>query len=514
MFNNKKNKHPNNERSKNKNIKNVEITLGKTLEKNITIFKELFKNDDTLIVRCFENQNNNNIKCSILFIDGMVNSTIVNENIIKPIVLSTFINSTNNVMDDIIYHVLISNNVERTSEINKLIEVIVRGDTVLFLEGSEEALIISSKGWHTRAIEEPESEKILQGPREGFTESIMINLSMIRRKISTNDLKFQFRVLGVQSHTRICLCYVEGIVNGNILNELNKRLDTINMDGIIGAGYIEELIRDSPFSIFKTIGSTERPDIVAAKLLEGRIAVVVDGTPVVLTLPYVFIEYFQTNEDYYINFYFASFNRLIRILSFILTISLPAIYVALTAFHQEMVPTPLIKSISAARQGVPFPTVVETLGLLITFDILRETGTRMPQQIGQALSIVGALVLGQAAVEARFVSAPAIIIVALTGITGLAVPRVKGAQIIIRIILLFFSSIIGLYGYIFGLIGLSIHLFGLRSFGVPYMLGLMDFKSQDIKDTAIRVPWIYMKYRPKFIAAGNRLRNVSGGRKH
>ena len=514
MFNNKKNKYPNNERSKNENIKNVEITLDKTIEKNITLFKELFKNDDTLIVRCFENQNDNNIKCSILFIDGMVNSTIVNENIIKPIVLSTFINSTNNVMDDIIYHVLISNNVERTSEINKLIEVIVRGDTVLFLEGSEEALIISSKGWQTRTIEEPEGEKILQGPREGFTESIMINLSMIRRKISTNNLKFQFRVLGVQSHTRICLCYVEGIVNGKILNELNKRLDTINMDGIIGAGYIEELIRDSPFSIFKTIGSTERPDIVAAKLLEGRIAVVIDGTPVVLTLPYVFIEYFQTNEDYYINFYFASFNRLLRILSFILSISLPGVFVALTAFHQEMVPTPLIKSIAAARQGVPFPTVIETLGLLITFDILRETGTRMPQQIGQALSIVGALVLGQAAVEARFVSAPVIIIVALTGITGLAIPRIKGAQIIIRLILLLFSSIIGLYGYIFGLIGLLIHLFGLRSFGVPYMLGLMDFKSQDIKDTAIRVPWIYMKYRPKFIAAGNRLRNVSGGKKH
>jgi len=276
---------------------------------------------------------------------------------------------------------------------------------------------------------------------------------------------------------------------------------------------IAELISDSAISPFKSVGSTERPDVVAAKMLEGRIAIIVDGTPVAITAPHIFIEYFQVNEDYYINYYFSSINRVLRILCFILSISLPAVYISLTTFHQEMIPTPLIRSISAARQGVPFPTVVEVMLLLITFEILREAGTRMPTAIGNALSIVGALVLGQSAVEARLVSAPVVIIVAFTAIAGLALQRMSGAIIISRVIFIIFSSIIGLYGYIFGILGLLIHLFSLRSFGVPYMLTLMNLDPQDIKDTVIRSPLIYMKYRPKFIAPNNRVRNTTGGKK-
>lgn len=490
-----------------------EHILSKSLEENIAIFKKLFKDDDTLIFRRFENQHNNNIKCCILFSDGMISSSSLNDNIIKPIMLSSTIDSKKNILDAIMYHVLSSNSVEKISEVNKIIDSIVRGDTILFAEGSSEALTISSKGWQTRAITEPEAERVIRGPREGFTESLMMNLTLIRRRIATNKLKFKFRSLGVQSHTKICICYIEGIVNEKILKELNKRLDDINIDGITGSGSITELIKDSPFSPFKTVGSTERPDVVAAKLLEGRIAVVIDGTPVTLTLPFIFVENFQSNEDYYINFYFSSINRILRILSFILTISFPAVYVALTTFHQEMIPTPLIKSISAARQGVPFPTVIELLLLLLAFEILREAGTRMPTNIGQALSIVGALVLGQASVEARIVSAPIVIIVALTAITGLALPKLKGAEIIIRLILVLLSSVIGLYGYIFGIIGLLIHLFEIRSFGIPYMLSLTNYGTHDLTDTGIRAPWMYIKYRPKFIAPNNRVRNASGGKK-
>jgi spore germination protein KA len=488
-------------------------SLSKSLEENIKIFKKLFKDDDTLVVRRFENELNNDIKFCILFTNGMISSTAINDNIIKPIMLNTSIDNKKNLLDAIMYHVLFSNSVEKISEVNKVIESIVSGDTILFVEGSSEALTIDSKGWQTRAIEEPDGEKIIRGPREGFTESLIMNISMVRRKLATNNLKFKFRTIGVQSQTKICLCYIEGIVNNQILMELNKRLDGINIDGITASGPIVELIKDSPLSLFKTVGSTERPDVVAGKLLDGRIAIIVDGTPVAITVPHIFIEYFQVNEDYYINFYYSSINRLLRILSFILTISLTPVYIALTSFHQEMVPTPLIRSISSARQSVPFPTVVEVIILLIAFEILREAGTRMPTAIGQALSIVGALVLGQAAVEARIVSAPVVIIVALTGITGLVMPRFKGAEIILRIIFLLLSSVIGLYGYIFGIVGLLIHLFSIRSFGVPYMLSLMTFNPQDIKDTAIRVPWMYMKNRPKIIAPNNRVRNTSRGMK-
>lgn len=488
-------------------------SLNKSLEENIKIFKKLFKDDDTLVVRRFENETNNDFKFCILFTNGMISSTAINDNIIKPILLSTSIDSKKNILDAIMYHVLFSNSVEKISEVNKVIESIVSGDTILFAEGSSEALTIDSKGWQTRAIEEPDGEKVIRGPREGFTESLIMNISMVRRKLATNKLKFKFRTIGVQSQTKICLCYIEGIANDQILKEINKRLDAINIDGIMASGMIAELISDSLISPFKSVGSTERPDIISAKMLEGRIAIIVDGTPVVLTVPHIFIEYFQANEDYYINYYFSSINRVLRILCFILTVSLPAVYIALTTFHQEMVPTPLIRSISASRQGVPFPTVVEVMVLLITFEILREAGTRMPTAIGQALSIVGALVLGQSAVEARFVSAPVVIIVALTAISGLALQKISGALMILRVIFLIFSSIIGLYGYIFGILGLLIHLFSLRSFGVPYMLTLMNFDPQDIKDTVVRAPLIYMKYRPKFIAPNNRVRNRSGGKK-
>ncbi|HEX2927124.1 MAG TPA: spore germination protein [Ruminiclostridium sp.] len=512
MFGKKRRKENSSKLPKAEENETISSYLGSSLEENITTVKKLFKNDDTLIVRRFESPRNTGF--CVIFTEGMIDSTIVNDNIIKPIMNCPDISSGRDIMDSIMYQVIVSNSVEKVSDIDSIIEAIVSGDTVLFAEGSSNSLVINSKGWSTRAITEPEGEKLIRGPREGFTESLTMNITLIRRRLATNSLKFKIRSFGKQSRTKICICYIEGIANNQILNELNRRLEAIDIDGITGSGTIAELIRDSPFTPFKTIGSTERPDVVAGKLLEGRIAVIVNGTPVAMTLPYIFIESFQSNEDYYINYYFSSINRVLRILSFIITVSAPAIYVALACFHQEMIPTPLIKSLSAARQDVPFPTVVEVLVLLITFELLREAGTRMPTNIGQALSIVGALVIGQASVEARFVSAPVVIIVALTAITGLTLPRIKGVEITLRFLFLILSSIIGLYGYIFGVIGMLIQLFSMRSFGVPYMLSLMNVTSQNLKDTVIRAPWIYMKYRPKFIAATNRTRVTAGGKKH
>ncbi|MCX7773968.1 MAG: spore germination protein, partial [Clostridia bacterium] len=254
-----------------------------------------------------------------------------------------------------------------------------------------------------------------------------------------------------------------------------------------------------------TIGFTERPDVVAAKLLEGRIAVMVDGSPVVLTLPFLFHEYLQSSEDYYNSFYFTSINRLLRIIGLIITVSAPAVYVAILTYHQEIIPTPLLLSISAARQGIPFPTIIEVLLMLLFFEIMRETGIRMPTAIGQALSIVGALVLGQASVEAKFFSAPVVIVVALTGITGLILPKMKGAIITIRILLLIVSSFIGLYGYVFGITCVLLLLCSMRSFGVPYLMDLTSLNPEDMKDTAIRAPIWFMKSRSDMIAR-NRVR--------
>lgn len=477
--------------------------LNKKLQHNIKVFKDIFYQDETMVIRPLENQIDNSVRCCLVFLNGIVNDEIVNETIIEPIVKNKFLNYQNNTIDTLRSQVILSNNIEKVSDIEQLVEAILNGDTVLLLERSDEALIISSKGWQTRSVDQPPSEVILRGPREGFTESLVTNLTQIRRRLKTPDLKFTFRTLGTRTRTKAAICYLDGLVNEKILQELLKRLDDINIDGILDTGYIQEMIKDAPHSPFQTIGNTERPDVVAAKLLEGRIALVLDGTPFALTLPYVFIEYFQVNEDYYNNFFYSSINRVIRSLGFIITISAPAVYVALATFHQELIPSPLLLSISAARYGVPFPTIFEALLLLFVFEVLRETGLRIIPNIGQTTSTVGALVLGQAAVEASLVSAPIIIVVAITGITDLLIPHLKGASIIIRFSLLLISSFLGLYGYIFGILFWLIHLFGMRSFGIPYMLNFNSFNPQDLKDTFIRAPWWYMQNRPKFIAANN-----------
>ncbi len=487
--------------------------LSISLEDNIKIIKEIFKNDDTLIFRLFENQYDNRYKCCIIFADGMVNNSIINDTIILPIVENTRLkkkSDTSDAIDELQYRVILANNVIKSKDLNQLIDGITNGSTILFLEGTDKFLIISTVGWETRTIEEPPSERIIKGPRDGFIESIMENLSMLRRSIKSPDLKFRFMTLGEKTRTKACVCYVEGIANEKLVDELFKRLDSFNMDGTLTINNIQETIKDHPLSPFKTTGNTERPDVVAAKLMEGRIALFLDGTPVVMTIPFMFIESFQANEDYYTNFYYGSINRMLRILGFLITTSIPALYLAFATFHQELIPTPLVLSISAARQDIPFPTIVELMAMLVVFEILREAGTRMPTYIGQALSIVGALVLGQAAVQARIVSAPVIIVVGLSGVTGLMIPSIAGVSIICRILLLLLASGLGIHGYNIGVLFLLVHLFSLQSFGVPYMSNINSFKLQELKDTAIRTPWWYMKYRPRSISPKNPKRKPIG----
>jgi len=290
------------------------------------------------------------------------------------------------------------------------------------------------------------------------------------------------------------------------VEEVFKRLETIHLDGVLDSGYIEDFIQDSPNCPLPTIGSTERPDIVAARLLEGRVAILVDGTPFVLTVPSLFLEAFQANEDYYKNWLVASFDRFLRYLCFFLTIATPALYVSLINYHPQLLPTELILSISSARTNVPFPALVEAVAMLLLFEVLREGGVRLPQPVGQAISIVGAVVLGDAAVSANLVSAPMIIVVGVTGVASFVVPRLQDPAILIRFIFLFLASILGLYGVVFAFIGFFLQLASMESFGVPYLSSLTSFSAGDLKDTVVRVPWWLMRRRPKFLAPKNRVR--------
>lgn len=467
------------------------VSLSSSLEENIKLFKKTFNNDDTLMLREFQIQNNPDYTFCILYMENMVDQNMISENIIKPIIYL----DRDIIIDNMAFiqkQVILSTGVESRKVIGHMKEGILRGNTVLLLEGFTEGLIINTQGFKTRSIEEPELEKTIKGPREGFTESIADNISLIRRKLETEDLKFQYKIIGSDSKTKACICYLQHRADKKILEEINKRVDSMEIDGLTDVRTIHELIDDKPYSIFQLIGETEKPDILASKLLEGRVGIMLDGSPNVLTAPYLFIENFQTGEDYYINFFAASIFRLLRIFGFWLTISLPSLYLALATYHKAVIPGPLLLSIYGSRQGVPFPTVVELVGLFVIFDILIEAGSRTPGYIGQALAIVGALVLGSTAVEARIVSSAMIIVVGISSISALVLPGMHSQIILIRGLLLFGSAVFGVYGYTLGMAAIFIHLFSLRSYGVLYMSTINSLYRKDLKDTYIRAPKWYI----------------------
>ena len=476
-----------------------ENSLSRSMKSNVEIIKKLFTDVDILIVRYFQNRHDKNLKYCIVYCDGVVNFETINENIMKPLMLSDAAGGhpDGHLADDLIENVVFVNEIKKTKEMKEIVESVTYGDTILFVEGSEEAVILNTKGFTTRSMDEPENEKILSGPREGFNESLLQNLSMVRRKVRTNELKMKFTTMGRITRTKACICYIDKIVNKNILKELYRRLELIDIDGVLDTNYITELIRDSMWSPFRTTGYTERPDVVVGKLLEGRIAIFLDGTPVVLTVPYLFIENFQSSEDYYLSFYYSSLSRFLRLTGFFLTIGVPALYVAIVAFQQQMLPTQLLISIASSRKSVPLPAAAEAFIMLAVFDILRETGIRMPSNIGQPLSIVGALVIGQAAVDAKLVAAPMIIVVALTGITGLLVPKMNAPVIYTRLFLLSMATCFGLFGFVLGLSAVLIHILNLHSFGIPQLTFRGALQFQEIKDTFIRAPWWDMLTRTK-----------------
>ncbi|MDP4091706.1 MAG: spore germination protein, partial [Bacillota bacterium] len=447
-------------------------------------------------------------KCCLIYFDGMVNNKLLNENIIEPILNNNLAEGlcVENLLEELQYKIISANNINAVNDVNSIVNSVIYGDTIFLLEGFEKVLIIDSKGWQTRAITEPESSKVVRGPREGFTESLLTNVSLIRRIINNPHMKFKYKEIGKRTRTKTCICFIEDLALGEILTELERRLDEIDIDAVLDSGYVQELIRDAPFSPFETVGYSERPDTVASKLLEGRIALIVDGSPMVLTVPFIMIESAQSSEDYYNNFIFGSFNRLLRTTATLLSISLPALYIAVVNYHQEMLPTPLLLSISSSKQGVPFPSVVSMLIMLLIFDILREASTRMPSSIGQAVNIVGALVLGQAAVEAKLVTAHVVILTALGGMLALLNITMLGAIIVLRAYLIISAAIMGVYGFLFGFIIILLHLMNLRSFGIPYMMNITSIENHNFQDSWIRAPWWTMTLRPKIIGARNLVR--------
>ncbi|MBW4841566.1 MAG: spore germination protein [Paenibacillaceae bacterium] len=386
------------------------------------------------------------------------------------------------------------------------------GAAVVLVDGVEGARVVSISGGSRRSVEEPSSQTVIRGPKEGFTEDISTNLSLLRKRLRTPDLRFENRVIGTYTQTQVVVAYIRGIAQTSVVEEVLKRLDAIDTDSILESGYIEEFIQDRAFTPFPTILNTERPDTVAGSLLDGQVSILIDGTPFALICPVTFFKFFLSSEDYYQRYDISSFLRNIRLFSFLVAMLLPSLYIAVTTFHPEMLPTTMLISVAAQREGTPLPALLEGMLMEITFEVIREAGVRMPRVVGPAISIVGALVLGQAAVQAGLVSAVMVIIVSFTAIASFVIPTfaMSAAVRLIRFGLMFLAGTFGLYGILSGVIPLLMHLVSLQSFGVPYFLPVAPLNWSNIKDVFIRMPWPRMNKRPDFISLHNQVRQGSG----
>ncbi|WP_248924563.1 spore germination protein [Paenibacillus hamazuiensis] len=398
--------------------------------------------------------------------------------------------------------------VRNVGSLQQLLADMMGGSTILLVNGESEAISIHTSGGPERAVEESQTQPVIRGPKDSMTENLHTNLSLVRKRLRTPQLRIRVRTFGTYTHTQVAVLHINGIADDSVVREVGERLDRIEMDSILESGYIEEFIQDKSWTPFPTILNTERPDSVAGALLEGQVAILTDGTPFALIVPVTFTKFLQSSEDYYQKYVMASFLRVIRHVSFWVSMLLPSLYIAITTFHQEMLPSTLLISLAAQREGIPFPAFVEALIMEVTFEVLREAGTRMPKVIGPAISIVGALVLGQAAVEAGLVSAAMVIVVSFTAISNFVTPAINMAiaSRIIRFGFMLLAATLGMFGIMAGIVVLVIHLAGLKSFGVPYLTPIAPFIASNWKDLFFRFPWPGMKKRPDVISHQNRER--------
>lgn len=490
-------------------------SLSINLQENIQKIREALGNSSDIAIREIRIGQKGNIRAAVFFTDGLADSKSINDFIMKSLMLDVrelelgqMISSEHNVIQLIKEQALTVGGIKDVFDIDTLLTAIVSGDTALLIDGSSQGVIIGMRGWEDRGVQEPTAQTVIRGPKEGFSETIRTNTALIRRKIKDPNLWLESRQIGRVTKTDVAIMYIKGIVHDKVLDEVRERLDRIEIDGILESGYIEELIQDETYTPFPTMYHTERPDVVAAGLLEGRVAILVDGTPYVLIVPALFGQFYQAAEDYYQRADIGTLLRILRYISLAIALLGPSLYIAITTFHQEMLPTQLVIGLAAQREGVPFPAFIEALMMEITFEILREAGIRMPRAVGQAVSIVGALVIGQAAVEAGIVSAAMVIVVAITAIASFVLPAFNMA-ISIRIIrfgLMALAASFGLFGITVGLIAIVLHLCSLRSFGVPYMSPFAPFIPEDQKDMMLRVPIWGMFSRPRLISQKNVVR--------
>lgn len=420
--------------------------------------------------------------CTLVFIDDLCSAQFISEYIVTPLGKKDYKCWS---VEDVIPNVLGINITSYAKDVEDAILHVLSGDVVLLFNDHEKIIYCEVKGFVRRGVGIPVTESVVKGPREGFTELFVDNVSLIRRKIKNSDLKFEPIYVGNRSQTVVCISYIKGIAPDYLIDHVKEIVNKLDLKFILDTNYIEDALRKKK-SVFDTVGYTEKPDEVAAKMLEGRVAILVDGTPFVITVPYFFLENFQAPDDYYLNKYFVNFTRVIRWIAFFLATFMPGLYVAILTHHFALIPSLFVFRLAVSRAGVPLPTIVEVLIMMVAFQLIKEAGLRLPQPIGGAMSIVAGLILGDAVVGAGIASRITIIVVAISTLSYFLTPKLYGAMSIWSLIITVVSSMFGLPGFFIVALVLIAKLADLDTGGYSYLFPLGSVETYKFKDIIFR----------------------------
>ncbi len=446
-----------------------------------------------------------NIECALIFIDEITDGKLINKDIIKPL-FDAEIKFRKNIAEELKEKIIPANECEIIYDREKLPEFILDGCVVLIIESADAFLSVPARKWEKRSVEEPPNEAVIRGPREGFTEDLKTNISLLRKRLKTPDLAIDIIKTGRYSDTKSAVVYISSIADKQLVSSIKEKLSEIDIDGIIDSEYLEGFLKDNKFTVFPQTGITEKPDTAAGKLLEGRICIITDGSPSVITLPYLFIESFQDAGDYYSVSPRKSTLRALRFAGFIFAILLPGLYVSILNFHYEMLPAEILLTILNARDGIPMNPVLELIITMLLFEILQEASIRMPRHLGSAMSIVGALILGDTAVKSGVISSPAVMISAVSAIAIYSVPDQADAVILLRFCFTILGGMAGFFGIMLGAAAVSIHLLSLSCFGVSYLAPFAPLSIRDKQDAVFISPITKRYFRPESIPTKNRVR--------
>ncbi|MBM7569457.1 spore germination protein [Paenibacillus sacheonensis] len=465
--------------------------VGPDLGENEQTLQAIFELCSDVVFRSVALQDN--AKLLLVYVDGMIDKDVVQSSILRPLIydgLPQGLRTLDSLAQMCDLQLVAALRTSRVTAFEEAADAILQGSVAFLAEDEDSILLADVSQYETRAIEEPSTEATLRGTRESFTEQLRTNTTMLRRIITTPKLKMETFQVGKLTKTEVVLSYIDGIAAPGLIDQVRSRISAIDIPSVLESGYIEEYVEDTNYSPFPQMQSTERADVVSAGLLEGRIAIFISGTPIVLVAPMTFWDGLQAPDDYYERFLYVTMNRWIRYIFSLFSLLFPSIYIALTTYHPEMMPPKLMLSITGLREQSPLPTVIEVFLMEFMFEGLREAGIRLPMQIGPLVSIVGALVIGQAAVAAGIISAPIVIVVSAAGISSFVIPRYRFGYPfrMLRFPLLLLSGLFGLFGVALGLIVILSHLIQLSPLGSPYLEPIAPTKKNMLQNVFLRKP--------------------------